>query len=89
MIAKIVTGASFGGCTAYAYGKDQAEVVANDGIIPDNPKIAAKCFEIQSHQIPCDRVQRRLLSIKMAVFMDRVCKNQLLSTKKAVFMDKM
>ena len=26
------------------------------------------------HQIPCDLVQRCLLSIKMAVFMDRVCK---------------
>ena len=47
MIAKIVTGASFGGCTAYAYGKEQAEVIAHDGIIPDDPKIAAKCFEIQ------------------------------------------
>ena len=47
MIAKIVTGASFGGCTAYAYGKDQAEVIAYDGIIPDDPKIAAKCFEVQ------------------------------------------
>ena len=52
MIAKIVTGASFGGCTAYAYGKDQAEVVAHDGIIPDDPKIAAKCFEIQSQLNP-------------------------------------
>ena len=42
-----------------------------------------------SHQIPCDSVQRRLLSIKMAVFMDGVYKNELLSTKRAVFMDKM
>ena len=41
------------------------------------------------HQIPCDSVQRRLLSIKMAVFMEGVCKNELLSTKRAVFMDKM
>ena len=41
------------------------------------------------HQIPCDSMQRRLLSIKMAVFMDGVCKIQLLSTKMAVFMDKM
>ena len=52
MIAKIVTGASFGGCTAYAYGKDQAEVIAHEGIIPDDPKIAAKCFEIQSRLNP-------------------------------------
>ena len=52
MIAKIVTGASFGGCTAYAYGKDQAEVIAHDGIIPDDPKIAAKCVEIQSQLNP-------------------------------------
>ena len=52
MIAKIVTGASFGGCTAYAYGKDQAEVIAHDGIIPDDPKIAAKCFDIQSQLNP-------------------------------------
>ena len=52
MIAKIVTGASFGGCTAYAYGKDQAEVIAHDGIIPDDPKIAAKCFEIQARLNP-------------------------------------
>ena len=35
------------------------------------------------------KVQRRLLSIKMAVFMDGVCKNQLLSTKRVVFMDRM
>ena len=52
MIAKIVTGASFGGCTAYAYGKDQAEVISHDGIIPDDPRIAAKCFEIQSQLNP-------------------------------------
>lgn len=52
MIAKIVTGASFGGCAAYAYGKDQAEVIAHDGIIPDDPKIATKCFEIQSQLNP-------------------------------------
>ena len=43
---------------------------------------------VPPHQVPCDSVQRRLLSIKMGVFMDRVCKNQLLSTEKAVFMDK-
>ena len=36
-----------------------------------------------------NQLQRRLLSIKMAFFMDGVCKNQLLSTKRAVFMDKM
>ena len=48
MIAKIVTGAAFGGCTTYAYGKDEAKVIAHDGIIPDDPKIAAKCFEIQA-----------------------------------------
>ena len=41
------------------------------------------------HQIHCDSVQRRLLSIKTAVFMDGVCKNELLSTKRAVFMDRM
>ena len=52
MIAKIVTGASFGGCTSYAYGKDQAEVIAYDGIIPDEPNIAAKCFEIQAQLNP-------------------------------------
>ena len=52
MIAKIVTGASFGGCAAYAYGKDQAEVIAYDGIIPDDPNIAAKCFEIQAQLNP-------------------------------------
>ena len=52
MIAKIVTGASFGGCTSYAYGKDQAEVIAYDGIIPDDSNIAAKCFEIQAQLNP-------------------------------------
>lgn len=52
MIAKIVTGASFGGCTAYAYGKDEAKVIAYDGVIPDDPRIAAKCFEIQSQLNP-------------------------------------
>ena len=39
MIAKIVTGASFGGCTAYAYDKDQAEVIAHDGIIPTTRRL--------------------------------------------------
>ena len=52
MIAKIVTGSSFGGCTAYTYGKDQAEVIAYDGIFPDDPKIAAKCFEVQAQLNP-------------------------------------
>ena len=41
------------------------------------------------HQSPATSVQRRLLSIKMAVFMDRVCKIQQLSTKRAVFVDGM
>ena len=44
---------------------------------------------LSPHQIPCDSLQRCLLSIKMAVFMDGVCKNHILSTKRAVFMDKM
>ena len=41
------------------------------------------------HQIPCNSLQRCLLSIKMPVFMDRVCKNRLLSTKRVVFVDGM
>ncbi len=48
MVAKIKTGASFAGCTSYAYGKDQAKVIAYEGVIPDNAKIAAKCFEMQA-----------------------------------------
>lgn len=35
-----------------------------------------------------NQLSRRLLSRKMAVFMDRVCKNHMLSMKRAVFMDK-
>ncbi len=61
----------------------------------------ASCHHLKLLMIPCrgqfvpltkspsDSVQRRLLSIKMAFFMDRVSKNQLLSTKRAVFVDKM
>ena len=61
----------------------------------------ASCHHLKLLMIPCPgqfvsltkfpatSVQRRLLSIKMAVFMDGVCKNELLSTKRAVFMDKM
>ena len=48
MIANIVKGASFAGCTKYAYGKDQAEVIDFKDIIPDNHIIAAKCFEHQA-----------------------------------------
>ena len=48
MIANIVTGSSFLGCTQYAYGKDEAEVIAFKDIIPDNHIIAAKCFEHQA-----------------------------------------
>ena len=36
-----------------------------------------------------NKLQRRLLSIKMAVFMDKVCKNHMLSTKRVVFVDGM
>ena len=36
MIANIVTGSSFAGCAEYAYGKDEAEVIAFKDIIPDN-----------------------------------------------------
>ena len=48
MIANIVTGSSFAGCTEYAYCKDEAEVIAFKDIIPDNHITAANGFEIQS-----------------------------------------
>ena len=53
-----------------AYGKDQAEVIAHDGIIPDDPKIAAKCFEIQSplppHLQPCGQQRQTHLRQQLA-----------------------
>ena len=48
MIANIVKGASFAGCTKYAYGKDEAEVIAFKDIIPDNHITAANGFDIQA-----------------------------------------
>ena len=48
MIANIVTGSSFAGCTEYAYCKDEAEVIAFKDRIPDNHITAANGFEIQA-----------------------------------------
>ena len=52
MIAKIVKGASFRGCVQYVTGKDNATVLASDGVLLGSVSEIADSFEYQRHLNP-------------------------------------
>ena len=47
MIAKIVKGASFRGCVQYVTGKDEAKILASDGVLLGSVGNIADSFEYQ------------------------------------------
>ena len=47
MIGKIRKGASFGGCVRYVMGKDNAEIIASDGVLLGNNLEITDCFNYQ------------------------------------------
>ncbi len=66
MIAKIVKGASFKGCVQYVTGKDNATVLASDGVLLGSVSEIADSFEYQRQLNPrCSKpVGHIALSIK-------------------------
>ena len=52
MIAKIVKGASFKGCVQYVTGKDNATVLASDGVLLGSVSEIADSFEYQRQLNP-------------------------------------
>ena len=51
MIGKIKKGKSFGGCIHYVMGKDNAEIIASDGVLLGTNKEMIDSFNCQSSQI--------------------------------------
>ena len=47
MIGKIKKGKSFGGCIRYVMGKDNAEIIASDGVLLDNIREITDSFNYQ------------------------------------------
>ncbi len=48
MMAKIVKGSSFGGCVRYVMGKQDAKLLAADGVLLENKQSIIDSFEAQS-----------------------------------------
>ncbi len=48
MMAKIVKGSSFGGCVRYVMGKQDAKLLATDGVLLENKQSIIDSFEAQS-----------------------------------------
>ena len=49
MIGKIKKGKSFGGCIRYVMGKDNAEVIASDGVLLGNNREITDSFNSVSY----------------------------------------
>ena len=47
MIGKLKKGSSFGGCIRYVTGKDEAKIIASDGVLLGTNAEMAQCFELQ------------------------------------------
>ena len=52
MIGKLKKGASFGGCIRYVTGKDEAKILASDGVLLDTNAEIAQSFELQRQLNP-------------------------------------
>ena len=52
MIAKIVKGASFRGCVQYVTGKDEAKILASDGVLLGSVGNIADSFEYGQSALP-------------------------------------
>ena len=47
MIGKLKKGASFGGCVRYVTGKDEAKILASDGVLLGTNAEIVQSFELQ------------------------------------------
>ena len=52
MIGKLKKGSSFGGCIRYVTGKDEAKIIASDGVLLGTNAEMAQCFELQRQLNP-------------------------------------
>ena len=52
MIGKLKKGASFGGCIRYVTGKDEAKILASDGVLLGTNAEITQSFELQRHLNP-------------------------------------
>ena len=52
MIGKLKKGASFGGCIHYVTGKDEAKILASDGVLLGTNAEITQSFELQRHLNP-------------------------------------
>ena len=58
MIGKLKKGSSFGGCIRYVTGKDEAKIIASDGVLLGTNAEITQSFELQRQ----DRKSTRLNS---------------------------
>ena len=52
MIGKLKKGSSFGGCIRYVTGKDEAKIIASDGVLLGTNAEIAQSFELQRQLNP-------------------------------------
>ena len=52
MIGKLKKGASFGGCVRYVTGKDEAKILASDGVLLGTNAEIVQSFELQRQLNP-------------------------------------
>ena len=52
MIGKLKKGSSFGGCIRYVTGKDEAKIIASDGVLLGTNAEMAQSFELQRQLNP-------------------------------------
>ena len=52
MIGKLKKGSSFGGCIRYVTGKDEAKILASDGVLLGTNAEIAQSFELQRQLNP-------------------------------------
>ena len=52
MIGKLKKGASFGGCVRYVTGKDEAKIIASDGVLLGTNAEIVQSFELQRQLNP-------------------------------------
>ena len=57
MIGKLKKGASFGGCVRYVTGKDEAKILASDGVLLGTNAEIVQSFELQRQLNP--RIKNR------------------------------
>ena len=66
MIGKLKKGASFGGCVRYVTGKDEAKILASDGVLLGTNAEIVQSFELQRQLNP--RIKNKTKYDKGGIF---------------------